>query len=92
MKSIRIEVHSPLCHAYRKKCTDLQSPTTTKSTKNHLSSLLKIDGIGEKKAKALMKQFKTISAIKEASVDELSAVNGISKTNAKSVYQFYRND
>lgn len=56
------------------------------------SSLLKIDGIGEKKAKALMKQFKTISAIKEASVDELSAVNGISKTNAKNVYQFYRND
>lgn len=56
------------------------------------SSLLKIDGIGEKKAKALMKQFKTISAIKEASVDELSAVNGISKANAKSVYQFYRND
>lgn len=56
------------------------------------SSLLKIDGIGEKKAKALMKQFKTISAIKEASVDELSAVSGISKINAESVYQFYRND
>ena len=56
------------------------------------SSLLKIDGIGEKKAKALMKQFKTISAIKEASIDELSAVSGISKINAKSVYQFYRND
>ena len=34
----------------------------------------------------------TISAIKEASVDELSAVSGISKANAKSVYQFYRND
>ena len=56
------------------------------------SSLLKIDGIGEKKAKALMKQFKTISAIKEASVEELSAVSGISKVNAESVYQYYRND
>ena len=56
------------------------------------SSLLKIDGIGEKKAKALMKQFKTISAIKEASVEELSAVGGISKANAESVYQYYRND
>ena len=56
------------------------------------SSLLKIDGIGEKKAKALMKQFKTISAIKEASVEELSAVSGISKANAESVYQYYRND
>ena len=56
------------------------------------SSLLKIDGIGEKKAKALMKQFKTISAIKEASVEELSEVSGISKANAESVYQYYRND
>ena len=56
------------------------------------SSLLKIDGIGEKKAKALMKQFKTISAIKEASVKELSEVSGISKANAESVYQYYRND
>lgn len=56
------------------------------------SSLLKIDGIGEKKAKALIKQFKTISAIKEASVEELSAVSGISKANAESVYQYYRND
>lgn len=55
------------------------------------SSLLKIEGIGEKKAKALMKSFKTISAIKEASVDELSAVDGISKTNAENIYKYYRN-
>lgn len=92
-KSIRTEVRSPLCHAYKKRCTDLQSPITTKTPKSSFtSSLLKIDGIGEKKAKALMKQFKTISAIKEASVEELSAVSGISKANAKSVYQYYRND
>lgn len=55
------------------------------------SSLLKIEGIGEKKAKALMKSFKTISAIKEASVDELSAVDGISKANAENIYKYYRN-
>ena len=55
------------------------------------SSLLRIDGIGEKKAKALMKHFKTVSAIKEASVEELAQVSGISQSNAQSIYNYYRN-
>ena len=53
------------------------------------SSLLKIDGIGEKKAKILMKHFKTITAIKEASVEELSKVSGISKKDAENINNFY---
>ena len=55
------------------------------------SSLLRIEGIGEKKAKALMKHFKTVSAIKEASVEELAQVSGISQSNAQSIYNYYRN-
>lgn len=55
------------------------------------SSLLRIDGIGEKKAKALMKHFKTVSAIKEASVEELAQVSTISQSNAQSIYNYYRN-
>ena len=55
------------------------------------SSLLRIDGIGEKKAKALMKHFKTVSAIKEASIEELAQVSGISQSNAQSIYNYYRN-
>lgn len=53
------------------------------------SSLLKIDGIGEVKAKALLKHFKTISAIKAASVEELMQCKGISKTNAEKIHDFY---
>lgn len=53
------------------------------------SSLLKIDGIGEKKAKILMKKFKTVTAIKNASAEELSAVKGISKTDAENINKFY---
>lgn len=53
------------------------------------SSLTKIDGIGEKKAKALLKHFKTISAIKSASVEELCAVSGISQKNARDILSFY---
>ena len=55
------------------------------------SSLLRIDGIGEKKAKALMKHFKTVSAIKEASIEELKQVSTISQSNAQSIYNYYRN-
>lgn len=53
------------------------------------TSLTKIDGIGDAKAKALLKHFKTISAIKEASVKELEAVSGISIKNAQEIYNFY---
>lgn len=53
------------------------------------SSLLKIAGIGEKKAKILMKHFKTITAVKEASVEELSKVSGISKKDAENINNFY---
>lgn len=63
-----------------------------KHKKSTLStSLTKIDGIGDSKAKALLKHFKTVTAIKNADVDELSAVQGISKTNAEKIYKFYHN-
>lgn len=53
------------------------------------SSLLKIEGIGESKAKALMKHFKTISAIKEASIEELMEVGTISRKNAQNIVEYY---
>ncbi|MBE6742333.1 MAG: excinuclease ABC subunit UvrC [Ruminococcaceae bacterium] len=56
------------------------------------SGLMKIEGIGEKKAKALLKEFKTISAIKEASVDEICAVNTITKKNAQDIVDYYKNN
>ena len=63
-----------------------------KHKKSTLStSLTKINGIGDAKAKALMKYFKTISAIKEADVEKLQLVSGISKKNAQEIYNFYHN-
>jgi excinuclease ABC subunit C len=53
------------------------------------TSLTKIEGIGDAKAKALLKHFKTISAIKNATVDEIAQVDGISKNNAQQVFNFY---
>lgn len=53
------------------------------------SSLLNIEGIGEKKAKALLKHFKTVSAVKAASVNELAAVDSITDKNAEAIYNYY---
>ncbi len=55
------------------------------------SSLTKIEGIGEKKAKALLKEFKTIGAIKSATAEQLSQVQSISKKNAQDIVEYYSN-
>ena len=53
------------------------------------SSLEKIDGIGPAKAKKLLYAFKTIAAIKTATEKELSAVKGISVSDAKRIHDFF---
>lgn len=64
-----------------------------KHTKRGLeSSLIKIDGIGEAKAKELLKAFRTIKNIKNASVVELEAVKGINRQLAEEIYKYYRED
>ena len=61
-----------------------------KHKKSTLStSLTKIEGIGDAKAKALLKHFKTVTAIKNASVEELAETDGISKKNAENIFEFY---
>ncbi len=52
-------------------------------------SLTKIDGIGEKKAKELLKVFKTITNIKSATVLDLQQVKGINHELAEKIYKYY---
>ncbi len=54
------------------------------------SELDKINGIGEKRRKALLTTFKTIDKIKEATVDELMNVKEMDKKSAESVYNYFR--
>lgn len=54
------------------------------------SELLNIDGIGDKKRKDLMMHFKSINAIKNAEIDELCKVKGISEKYAKNIYEYFR--
>ncbi len=55
------------------------------------SKLTEIDGIGEKKAAALIRHFKSLSKIKEAGKDELTAVSGISQKDAERIIEFFKN-
>lgn len=50
------------------------------------SELTAIDGIGKAKATALLKYFKTMKAIKGATVDQLCAVSGINRALAEKIY------
>ena len=62
-----------------------------KHAKRGLSlSLTEIEGGGEKRASALLKYFKTMTAIKNAEVDELSKAPGITSAVAQNIYDYYR--
>lgn len=49
-----------------------------------------IPGVGEKRRKALMKHFKDINHIKNATIEELLEVDGLNKTTAEDIYNYFR--
>ena len=51
--------------------------------------LTEIEGIGEKKAKILMKEFRTVSVIKDLTVEKLQNVKGIGRKDAINIYNFF---
>lgn len=66
-----------------------------RSKNNDLSNLISAFGIrhvGKKQAKALAKKYKTLDALMNASVDELTMKNDIGEVTANSIYSFFRED
>lgn len=60
-------------------------------SKNTLKSeLLEIDGVGKARAEALIKHFGSIKKIKNAELDDLCKVKGMTKNTAEAIYGFYR--
>lgn len=56
------------------------------------STLLSIDGVGTTRAKALMKHFRTVTAVSEASVSELEQVPGVTKPAARQIYSHFHGE
>ena len=52
------------------------------------SSLEKVPGIGPAKAKKLLLHFKTLAALRSASVEEIAAVPTVTRENAAAVLEF----
>ena len=78
--SIQEEVHNYAISYHR----SLRNKSLTKS------SLDDINGVGEKRKKALLSHFKNIEDIKKASVEELSQVEGLNKSVAENIYEYFR--
>ncbi len=53
------------------------------------TTLTQIEGVGQKRAAALLKHFKSVNAIKEADVDELCSVKGVDSRSAQAVYDYF---
>ena len=66
----------------------LKHSTKDKSKKLTRSSLTKIPGIGEKKAKLLLSSM-PLAKIKTATVDELTAIKGVSKRDAEAIREYF---
>lgn len=78
--SIQEEVHNYAITYHR----SLRNKSLTKSV------LDDIQGIGEKRKKALLNHFKDIEAIKKATFEEILEVEGMNKSSSESVYNFFR--
>ena len=78
--SIQEEVHNYAITYHR----SLRNKSLTKS------SLDDIPGVGEKRKKALLSNFKSIEDIRNASVEELSQVEGLNKSVAENIYNYFR--
>lgn len=78
--SIQEEVHNYAISYHR----SLRNKSLTKS------SLDNISGVGEKRKKALLSHFKNIEEIKNASIEELYKVEGLNKSVAENIYNYFR--
>lgn len=56
------------------------------------STLLSIEGVGPARAKALLKHFRTVGAVGEASLEELEGAPGMTKPAAKKVYDYFHGE
>lgn len=79
VSNIQEEVHRFAIGYHRKSANRIMLET----------ELTEIPGVGKATADKLLKQFKTISKIKNATTTELLKVKGLSKTTAENIYTYF---
>jgi excinuclease ABC subunit C len=79
LQNLRDEAHRFAIGTHRKK----REKAITKSSLND------IDGIGEKRKRELLNHFGSVAAIKEASIEDISKISGISKKTAENIYNYF---
>ena len=57
--------------------------------KSYSSTLTEVPGVGPKTAKALMTQFKSVGAVKEATPDQLENTPGVGRQMAQTIYEYF---
>ena len=77
--AIQDETHR-FANAYRKQ---------QMNKKSYSSTLTEVPGVGPKTAKALMAQFKSVGAVKEATPDQLENTPGVGRQMAQTIYEYF---
>lgn len=63
----------------------------TAAKKRTLASIFEaVDGVGKARSTALIKHFKSLSAIKKASVDDIAEVDGINRALAERIFEYVK--
>ena len=57
--------------------------------KSYSSTLTEVPGVGPKTAKALLAQFKSVGAVKEATPDQLENTPGVGRQLAQTIYEYF---
>jgi excinuclease ABC subunit C len=79
---VRDEAHR-FCNSFHRK----------KRNKKSVESILeKIEGVGERRRKALYKTFKTLDNIRKATIKELEEVETMNISVAKNIYDFFHKE
>ena len=60
--------------------------------KSYSSTLTEVPGVGPKTAKALLTQFKSVGAVKEATPDQLENTPGVGKQLAQTIYEYFHRE
>ena len=92
-ESLLLDRHSPALHLIQRVRDEshrfaIIHHRTLRSKASIASRLDGIPGVGEKRRKAILRHFKTVEALKAASVDEIKQVPGLPAPVAEAVYRF----